>query len=50
MVSNKQAPGRGIRVRVQALIRKGGEQGTCGSLTLLRSGYHGPRSFLEWSP
>ena len=27
MVSNKQAPGRGIRARNQAAIRIGGEQG-----------------------
>jgi len=47
MVSEKQAPGRGIRAYVQALTRKGGEQGICGSHKLLINGYHGPRSFLE---
>jgi hypothetical protein len=47
MVFNKQAPGRGIRARNQAMIRIGGEQGRAAVSQLLLTGYHGPWSFSE---
>ncbi len=47
MFSEQQAVGCGIRLHVQALTRKGGEQDAWGSPKLLSTGYHGPRSFME---
>jgi hypothetical protein len=38
MVSSKQAPGRGIRARNQAMIRVGGEQGRAAVLSCLLAG------------
>ena len=49
MVSNKQAPGRGIRAFVQAVIRVGGEQGIRGSLKLLLKRVSRPAVFLGGS-
>ena len=47
MVSTDQAAGRGIRARAQATIRRGGKQGTRGSLNLLLKRVSRPPVFLE---
>jgi hypothetical protein len=48
MVSDKQAVGRGIRARVQALIRIGGEQGRAAVSSCFEPGITARGLFLEF--